>query len=111
MYKRQDKKYQSELEFFERVHEALDAGKPARSVACDEEEMCIRDRLCVKRVRRVYVNAMSAPQNSATREQIKNEDTVIPDEVKLANTVSMGISFLKSNKLFRMHARLSLIHI
>lgn len=30
-----DKKYQSELEFFERVHEALDAGKPARSVACD----------------------------------------------------------------------------
>ena len=33
-----DKKYQSELEFFERVHEALDAGKPARSVACDEEE-------------------------------------------------------------------------
>ena len=33
-----DKKYQSELEFSERVHEALDAGKPARSVACDEEE-------------------------------------------------------------------------
>lgn len=33
-----DKKYQSELEFFECVHEALDAGKPARSVACNEEE-------------------------------------------------------------------------
>ena len=30
-----DKKYQSELEFFERVHEALDAGKPARSFDFD----------------------------------------------------------------------------
>lgn len=35
----------------------------------------------------------------------QNEDTVIPDEVKLANMVSMGISFLESNELFRMHAR------
>lgn len=69
------------------------------------QQMTASTRLCVKRVRRVYVNAMSAPQSSATREQIKNEDTVIPDEVKLANTVSMGISFLKSNELFRMHAR------
>lgn len=34
----------------------------------------------------------------------QNEDTVIPDEVKLANMVSMGISFLESNELFRMHA-------
>lgn len=68
-------------------------------------KMTASTRLCVKRVRRVYVNAMSAPQSSATREQSKNEDTVIPDEVKLANTVSMGISFLKSNELFRMHAR------
>lgn len=68
-------------------------------------KMTASTRLCVKRVRRVYVNVMSAPQSSATSEQSKNEDTVIPDEVKLANTVSMGISFLKSNELFRMHAR------
>lgn len=33
-----DKKYQSELDFLERVHEALEAGKSARSVECTEEE-------------------------------------------------------------------------
>ena len=33
-----DKKYQSELEFFERVREALEAGCSARSVSCTEEE-------------------------------------------------------------------------
>ena len=33
-----DKKYQTELEFFERVKEALDSGKSARSVECTEEE-------------------------------------------------------------------------
>lgn len=33
-----DKKYQSELDFLERVHEALEAGKSARSVECSEEE-------------------------------------------------------------------------
>ena len=33
-----DKKYQSELDFLERVHEALEAGKSARSVDCSEEE-------------------------------------------------------------------------
>lgn len=33
-----DKKYQAEAEFFQRVREALDAGKPARSVTCTEEE-------------------------------------------------------------------------
>lgn len=33
-----DKKYQSELEFFERVKEALDNGRSARSVDCTEEE-------------------------------------------------------------------------
>ena len=34
-----DKKYQTELEFFERVKEALDSGKSARSVECTEEEV------------------------------------------------------------------------
>lgn len=33
-----DKKYQDELEFFERVREALEAGNSARSVSCTEEE-------------------------------------------------------------------------
>jgi len=33
-----DKKYQAELEFFERVHAALEAGRSARSVECTEEE-------------------------------------------------------------------------
>ncbi len=33
-----DKKYQAELDFFLRVKEALDAGKPARSVDCTDEE-------------------------------------------------------------------------
>ena len=33
-----DKKYQTELEFFERVKEALDNGRSARSVECTEEE-------------------------------------------------------------------------
>jgi len=33
-----DKKFQVELEFFERVMEALENGKPARSVSCNEEE-------------------------------------------------------------------------
>ena len=33
-----DKKYQAEVDFFERVHAALDAGQPARSVECTEEE-------------------------------------------------------------------------
>lgn len=33
-----DRKYQSELDFFGRVREALDAGKPARSVECTPEE-------------------------------------------------------------------------
>lgn len=33
-----DKKYQDELDFFLRVREALDAGKSARSVECNEEE-------------------------------------------------------------------------
>lgn len=33
-----DKKFQIELEFFERVHAALEAGSSARSIACSEEE-------------------------------------------------------------------------
>lgn len=33
-----DKKYQADLEFFNRVKEALDEGKPARSVECTPEE-------------------------------------------------------------------------
>ena len=33
-----DKKYQAELDFFLRVREALEAGRSARSVECDEEE-------------------------------------------------------------------------
>ena len=32
-----DKKYQTELDFFKRVKEALDAGKSARSVECTED--------------------------------------------------------------------------
>lgn len=33
-----DKKYQAELDFFLRVREALEAGRSARSVECDEDE-------------------------------------------------------------------------
>ncbi len=33
-----DKKYQGELDFFERVRAALESGQSARSVECDEEE-------------------------------------------------------------------------
>lgn len=33
-----DKKYQADLDFFKKVKEALDAGKPARSVECTPEE-------------------------------------------------------------------------
>ena len=33
-----DKKYQTELDFLERVHQALEEGKSARSVECTEEE-------------------------------------------------------------------------
>ena len=33
-----DKKYQAELDFLERVHQALEEGKSARSVECTEEE-------------------------------------------------------------------------
>ena len=36
-----DKKYQAEVDFFERVHAALDAGQPARSVECTEEEKAL----------------------------------------------------------------------
>ncbi|MGW8113694.1 redox-regulated ATPase YchF [Caproicibacterium sp. NSD3] len=36
-----DKKYQIELDFFKRVKEALDAGKPARSVECNEDEAAL----------------------------------------------------------------------
>lgn len=36
-----DKKYQEELDFFLRVKEALDAGRPARSVDCTEEEAAL----------------------------------------------------------------------
>ncbi len=36
-----DKSYQTELELLERVREALDAGKPARSVSCSEEESAV----------------------------------------------------------------------
>lgn len=33
-----DKKYQVELDFFQRVRDTLDAGRPARTVECTEEE-------------------------------------------------------------------------
>ena len=33
-----DKKYQKDIDLFERVMKALEAGKPARSVECDEDE-------------------------------------------------------------------------
>lgn len=36
-----DKKFQAELDFFLRVKQALDAGKPARSVACTEDEAAL----------------------------------------------------------------------
>ena len=36
-----DKKYQAELDFLERVHQALEEGKSARSVDCTEEEACL----------------------------------------------------------------------
>lgn len=36
-----DKKYQAEYDFFQRVKETLDAGKPARSVECTEEEAAL----------------------------------------------------------------------
>ena len=36
-----DKKYQAELDFFERVREALEAGSSARSVECGEEEAAL----------------------------------------------------------------------
>lgn len=36
-----DKKYQEELDFFLRVKEALDNGKPARSVECTEDETAL----------------------------------------------------------------------
>lgn len=36
-----DKKYQTEYDFFQRVKEALDAGNPARSVSCTEEEAAL----------------------------------------------------------------------
>jgi len=36
-----DKSYQTELELLGRVREALNAGKPARSVSCNEEEAAI----------------------------------------------------------------------
>lgn len=36
-----DKKYQIELDFFKRVKEALDAGEPARSVECNEDEAAL----------------------------------------------------------------------
>lgn len=36
-----DKKYQIEFDFFKRVKEVLDAGKPARSVECNEDEAAL----------------------------------------------------------------------
>ena len=42
-----DKKYQEELDFFERVREALEAGKPARSVECSEDEQKLLDSACL----------------------------------------------------------------
>ena len=36
-----DKKFQEELDFFERVKAALDAGQPARSVSCNEDEAAL----------------------------------------------------------------------
>ncbi len=36
-----DKKYQAELDFFQRVREALEAGRSARSVECSEEETAL----------------------------------------------------------------------
>ena len=36
-----DKKFQDEVDFFTRVHEALDAGRPARSMECTGEEAAL----------------------------------------------------------------------
>ncbi|MCQ2514803.1 MAG: redox-regulated ATPase YchF [Ruminococcus sp.] len=36
-----DKKFQKDIDFFSRVQEALENGKPARSVECDEDEQII----------------------------------------------------------------------
>ena len=38
-----DKKFQEDLDFFERVKETLEAGKPARSVTCTEDEKVLLD--------------------------------------------------------------------
>ena len=42
-----DKKYQEELDLFERVRAALEEGKPARSVECDEDEQKLLDSVCL----------------------------------------------------------------
>ena len=36
-----DKKYQRDIDFYQRVHDALEKGKPARSVECDDEEKAL----------------------------------------------------------------------
>ena len=36
-----DKKYQKDIDLFERVMKALEAGKPARSVECDDDEKAV----------------------------------------------------------------------
>ena len=42
-----DKKYQAELEFFERVKSVLESGKPARSVECTEDEKILLDSVAL----------------------------------------------------------------
>ena len=60
-----DKKYQEELDFFTRVHEALAEGKSARSVECTEDEQKLLDTAALLTGKKVIYAANMSEEDFA----------------------------------------------
>ncbi len=60
-----DKKYQEELDFFERVRETLEQGRPARSVECSDEEQKLLDSACLLTGKKVIYAANMSEEDFA----------------------------------------------
>lgn len=72
-----DKKLLSEVEFFKRVKETLEAEKPARSVECDDDEKVLLDSACLLTSKPViYACNMSEEDFSGGIEENENYKAV-----------------------------------
>lgn len=95
-----DKKYQEELDFFERVREALEQGKPARSVECTEDEAKLLDSACLLTGKKViyaanmseddFANGVESNENLAAVRKIAEEENseVLPICAELEAEIS-----------------------